>query len=547
VEHRLRRADGQFRWHLTQACLWPESAVRCRCWLGTSADVDDRRRAEESLPVLAGLIDSTDDAVVSVSLEGTILTWNPAAERIFGYTALEAVGRPVVVLAPPGEREATCELIDRTGRGESIPLYQAAHVRKDGSAVAVAVRAVAIRGADDGPRALLVTYRDVTAWAEMESALKTADDQRRQAQKMEAVGRLAGGIAHDFNNLLTVITGYGEFLLESLRPGDPAREFASEMKRAGERAAGLTHQLLAFSRQQPLTPQLVDLNSIVTDTGRMLRRVIGEDVHLEQDLAPDLWPVFADAGSTEQVLMNLAVNARDAMPRGGKLTITTRNVEPDGQVLLAVSDTGTGMTPEVRARIFEPFFTTKEKGQGTGLGLATVYGIVERTGGRIDVRSEVGRGTTFRVYLPRTERASLKGKSHHGEPLLPHGTETILVAEDEPSVRDLAVCILRKCGYHVLEAGSAREAVRESASHRGDVHLLLTDVVMPVTAGREVAELLRAERPALKVLYLSGYTNDAVASQGVSRESVRFLQKPFTPSTLARAVREALDAVVPGS
>jgi CheY-like chemotaxis protein len=372
---------------------------------------------------------------------------------------------------------------------------------------------------------------------------------------MEAIGRLAGGVAHDFNNLLTIINGYSDLLLGRLSPDDPSRNLVSEIYRAGERSAGLTRQLLAFSRKQVLAPRTLDLNAVVADTTSLLQRVIGEDVRLAAAPGRGLWPVRADVGQIEQVLVNLAVNARDAMPAGGKLTIETRNVELDEEyaashadarpgpyVLLAVSDTGHGMTPEVKARIFEPFFTTKEVGKGTGLGLATVYGIVKQSGGHVGVYSEIGLGTTFKVYLPRTEPDGgiVRGQSQLLAP--PPGTETVLVVEDDASVRALTRHVLWQAGYTVLEAADGDEALRVGAGHAGPIHLVVTDVVMPGRAGREVAEKLAERHPTVRVLFVSGYTDDAVVRHGVLHERMNFLQKPFTPAGLARKVREVLDS-----
>jgi nitrogen-specific signal transduction histidine kinase/CheY-like chemotaxis protein len=381
------------------------------------------------------------------------------------------------------------------------------------------------------------------------------EEQYLQAQKMEAIGRLAGGVAHDFNNILTIITGYGDLLFGSLPEDSRAREMAAEVTRAGERAASLTRQLLAFSRQQLVAPRVLDLNAVVTDLERMLRRIIGEDIDLSCRLQPCLGSVKADQGQIEQVLMNLAVNARDAMPTGGKLTLETRKVEldaayvrthaearPGPHVLLAVSDTGHGMTAEVKARLFEPFFTTKEKGKGTGLGLATVYGIVKQAGGHVGVYSEVGLGTTFKVYLPRVQEAASRGRSHAGQVVLPRGTETLLLVEDEAAVRALTRHVLGGCGFTILEADDGREALRTAQEHEGPIHLLVTDVVLPDLGGRVLVEQLLSVRPQMRVLYVSGYTDDAVVRHGILEDQVHFLSKPFSPAVLAQKVREVLDS-----
>jgi CheY-like chemotaxis protein len=365
---------------------------------------------------------------------------------------------------------------------------------------------------------------------------------------MEAVGRLAGGVAHDFNNLLTVVAGYTEVALCAL-PGDhPARPPVEEVRDAGDRAARLTRQLLALGRRQVLAPRALDLNEVVADLGRMLRRLLGEDVELTTDLRPGLWPVWVDRGQVEQVLVNLAVNARDAMPAGGKLTVRTANAEVrEGRyVLLEVSDTGCGMTDEVKARVFEPFFTTKGPGKGTGLGLAVIHGVVEQSGGFVEVDSGPGQGATFRVYLPRTVRAAAGGKLSPAEGWRPTGAETVLVVEDEPAVRLLTCRVLREGGYTVLEAGGGPEAARAVEGHGGPVHLLVTDVVLPGVGGRELAESLRAGHPGLLVLFVSGYTEDAVVRHGIREEQVHYLQKPFSPSGLLRKVRQVLDTPAGG-
>ncbi|MBI1876795.1 MAG: response regulator, partial [Chloroflexi bacterium] len=386
---------------------------------------------------------------------------------------------------------------------------------------------------------------------------KHLEEQFRQSQKMEAIGRLAGGIAHDFNNLLTVINGYSEML----RGGNfndlgPQHQYLEEIIEAGARAAALTRQLLTFSRKQELQAEVLDLNAVVADVDTMLQRLIGEDIDLVTLRKDGLGRVKADPGQIEQVIMNLALNARDAMPQGGKLTIETANVEldahyahqhsevkPGSYVLLAVSDTGTGMDQETLAHIFEPFFTTKEEGKGTGLGLATVYGIVKQSGGHIWVYSEVGRGTTFKVYLPRVEERVEPVKVSPASARPPQGSETILLVEDADGVRELLRYLLQADGYPVLAAGNGAEALQMCARHNGPLHVLITDMIMPGGMnGHELAERLISLYPELKVLYMSGYTDEAIVRHGVLARGVTFLQKPFTPDALARKIREILDA-----
>ncbi|MGH7315304.1 MAG: ATP-binding protein, partial [Candidatus Rokuibacteriota bacterium] len=384
--------------------------------------------------------------------------------------------------------------------------------------------------------------------------LAETQGQLEQAQKMDAIGRLAGGVAHDFNNLLTVILGRTDLLLHPLRPEDPMRRGIELIQRTASRAADLTRQLLAFSRKQVLEAVVLDLGAVTTDMKDMLGRLIGEDIALLTERAPALGRVKADRGQIEQVVMNLAVNARDAMPQGGRLILETANVDldddyvrrhvgarPGPHVMLAVSDTGTGIRREIQAQIFEPFFTTKEPGKGTGLGLATVYGIVKQSGGYIEVDSEPGRGTTFRIYLPRLDTATTTVDRSTRPVAAAGGTETILLVEDEEGVRELARDILRASGYTVLEARNGPEALLLCERHQGPLDLLLTDVVMPRMSGRELAERLAPLRPDLSVLYMSGYTDDAIIRHGVLGAGTAFLQKPFTPAALVQRVRETLD------
>jgi CheY-like chemotaxis protein len=378
------------------------------------------------------------------------------------------------------------------------------------------------------------------------------DEQYRQAQKMEAVGRLAGGVAHDFNNLLTVILGYSDVLLDSMEPDDPLRECVDSIRQAGQRASRLTSQLLAFGRRQLLQPQVLDLNAIVSDTGRLLTRLIGEDIALATVLDPGIGAVRADAGQITQMIMNLAVNARDAMPKGGQLTIETANVDlddsytaihpgvqPGPYVMLAVTDTGTGMSPEVLSHLFEPFFTTKPKGLGTGLGLSMVYGIVKQSGGDVHVYSEVGRGTTFKIYLPRIA-ATAAAESVVPEPAPASRGETILFVEDDADVAVLVRSMLRDLGYDVLAASNGAEALHICAEHRGAIDLLLTDVVMPGLSGLELADSIRSRR-RIPVLYISGYPGGAAVQHSIVVDRDCFIQKPFTAQALGRKIREVLD------
>ena len=517
---------------------------------------DERARlaasVEASEEQMRLLLESTGEGIYGMDLEGRCTLVNRAAAEMFGYTQEEIIGRIVHDLIHHHRRDGSpypveeCPIYRAMRNRSGVRVSDEVLWRKDGKSFAAEYSSFPIWKGEQIQGAV-VTFQDVTQ-------AKQLEDQFRQAQKMEAIGSLAGGIAHDFNNLLTIINGYSELIPSQLPANSPVRELVQQIGQAGERAASLTRQLLAFSRKQVLEPKVLNLNAIVTDTERMLRRLIGEDVDVSAILAPALGMVKADPGQIEQVLINLAVNARDAMPQGGKLTIETANVElaetytqahanvrPGRYVLLAVADTGTGMDEATKARIFEPFFTTKEPGKGTGLGLATVFGIVKQSEGHVAVYTEPGRGTTFKVYLPQVEERVSSSKSSPGLKLSVRGTETILLTEDEPALQAMARHVLALQGYTVLEASNGEKALRIAEEYQGTIHLLVTDVVMPVLSGRLLAERLTALRPGIKVLYLSGYTDDAVVRHGVLEAATAFLQKPFTPSSLAAKVRDVLD------
>ena len=399
------------------------------------------------------------------------------------------------------------------------------------------------------------TARDLTTQRKAAEALRRTEEQLRQAQKMEAVGRLAGGIAHDFNNVLSVILSYSTILITDLRPNDPVAEDIDEIRKAAVRAADLTRQLLMFSRQQVIEPKVLDLNELLPGMDKMLRRILGEDIDLVSTLAPRLGRIRADPSNVEQVIMNLVVNARDAMPTGGHLTIETGNVDldadyarehvgctPGPHVMLAVTDTGIGMDQETQTLIFDPFFTTKGPGVGTGLGLSIVYGIAKQSGGTVWVYSEPGKGTTFKVYFPRVEAATSEAPMASPLPVTLRGSETILLVEDQEQVRAVAYGILVRSGYRVIVAPNAGEALLQAETHAGTIDLLLTDVVMPQMSGAELAKRIAPARPEMKVLCMSGYTDDSIVRHGVLESGIAFLQKPFTPESLTRKVRETLDA-----
>jgi len=511
-------------------------------------DITARRAADEALRESERKFGSAFQAHPSPMAIATLADarWvdvNESLLRLFGMNRAETVGRSGQELGIWQRDEQRVQMLAQLRAGGVFRDVEVEWRTRAGEMRSGLLSAEVIAFADE-PHFLL-HFQDVTERKQLEGQL-------RQAQKMEAIGRLAGGVAHDFNNVLTAIFGYVDLLREEIPAGSPAQQDLAEVRKASERAASLTKQLLAFSRQQVLEPVVLDPNALVEDFEKMLHRLIGEDVELRLSLG-DARNVRADPGQLQQVLMNLVVNARDAMPTGGKLVIETANAElseqyaelhqpvvPGAYVMLAVSDTGSGMTPEIRGRIFEPFFTTKEKGKGTGLGLSTVYGIVKQSGGYVWVYSEVGRGTTFKIYLPRVD-APAEELQPSRAPDSVAGTETILLAEDDPMLRPLAKGLLEKLGYTVIDAENAAIALEAARRHAGPIQLLVADVVMPGASGRELARQLEKTRPATKVLYVSGYTDDAIVHHGMLEPGLHFLQKPFTPAALARKVREVLD------
>ncbi len=518
-------------------------------FVGVLEDITERKRLEEEHRRLASAVENTAECVVITELDGTIVYVNPSFERVTGYTRAEAVGKNPRFLKSGRQDDAYYRHLWQTIEAGEVWAGCFINRTKDGSLVETEAVISPVRDAAGRPAYYVAVERDVTR----ERALQ---EQLRQVQKMEALGRLAGGVAHDFNNLLTAITGYSELLQAILPPQGRARDYLDEIRKAGGRAAALTQQLLAFSRRQPVEAHVLDLNAAIRDMHKMLRRLIGEDVELVLDLASDLGPVKADPGQIDQVLLNLTVNARDAMPRGGRVTISTANVEltetyttqhatlaPGSYVALSVSDTGCGIDPEILPHIFEPFFTTKDRGKGTGLGLATVYGIVRQSGGSVSVSSQKGEGTVFRVYLPRVGVATDAERLAGHRPAARPASETILVVEDDDAVRNLVRMVLESRGYRVLEARGGVEALDRAREHGGPLHLLLTDIVMPEMSGHELAEHARALHPRLRVLYISGYADQEQARRGVRDPLAGYLPKPFSPETLERKVREVLDAV----
>ena len=552
VECRLRRADGAYAWWLTRGVPIRDASGNVTRWFGTCTDIDDLKHAE------ARAIES--EAMMRLTGQVARLGgWTLAVQDQRVYWSDEVCAILDFPLGTAPTLHTATELYPREYR--ELIVAKIARCCEDGTPFDVELQVDTARGRRIWVRALGTARYDTTgAIASVQGAFQDIDERRklqdqfRQSQKMEAVGRLAGGVAHDFNNLLSVILSYSYLAMETLEVGDPLRQDIAQIQRAGQRATELTRQLLAFSRRQVLAARVIDLAEIVANMKPMLARLLGEDIDLTVLSNEPVGRVLADPTQVEQVLMNLAVNARDAMPGGGKLTLETINVvieegtsgrpvevRPGAFVMIAVSDTGTGMLEATRARLFEPFFTTKEIGKGTGLGLATALGIVQQSGGYISVYSEVDRGTTFKVYFPRTDRAAEASVPDVSESLL-GGSETILLVEDEEQVRTVACTILRKHGYTVLETSNGGEALLVSVEFGARIDLLLTDVVLPRMSGRRLAEQLAPQRPDMLVLFASGYTDDAILQHGVLNAGMAFLQKPFTPQALLSKVREVLDA-----
>jgi PAS domain S-box-containing protein len=509
-----------------------------------------KKKARTSEEKYKRLMEQANDGIFLLDSSGVVLEVNRRGEEVLGRASADIIGRPFEAFVPNVKVEPERGQLQALHGAGSTSVDHVSFKCPDGRTVWINLSISRVEIGSD--RMILTIVHDITE-------RKILEERYQQAQKLDAIGQLAGGVAHDFNNLLTVIGGYSEVVLTELPPESALRAHVGEIRKAAERAAGLTRQLLLFSRKQVLEPRVLNLNAIVIDTQKMLGRLIGEDISLTTKLDPNLGPVLADAGQMEQIIMNLALNARDAMPQGGKITIETANVEldeiyarmhpeaPPGRYsLLAVSDTGCGISDDVKAHLFEPFFTTKAPNHGTGLGLATVYGIVKQCRGHIGLYSEPNQGATFKIYLPRLDETMATGKVKERLADPPHGRETVLVVEDGDAVRAITRQMLQMAGYRVLEASDGAEATRLVEAFAEPIHLLVTDVIMPHMGGRQLAGHLVKLRPELKVLFFSGYMDDAIVRHGILQAEVAFLHKPFTLTALANKVREVLDGTSHG-
>lgn len=523
-----------------------EGALEKKRMIGEKERAEDRLQEEKEF-MEKSLNAQTDTFIVFEPATGKAVRWNKAFSEISGYSDEEIASMKVPDSYYSKEDLNNAAAATEKAFREGNARLEMSLITKDGRKILTEYSASTLEDKEGNPRYLIVIGRDITEQKQLEAQLI-------QSQKMEAIGQLAGGVAHDFNNLLTSIIGNATLVSMKLEKDSPLQEYPEEIMRAGNSAASLTRQLLAFSRRQIFQPEVLNLNAVIPNIEKMLRRLIGEDIELKTILQPELGSVETDPGQIEQIIVNLAVNARDAMPTGGKLTIETVNVQmdeayalehiaakPGSYVMMAISDTGTGMDEEIRSRVFEPFFTTKEEGQGTGLGLSTVYGIVKQSDGYIWVYSEPGKGTTFKIYLPRVDKKSKDTKKIKTSIKSLSGTETVLVVEDNRMVRELAIKILQKYGYKVLGAKDGEEAIEIGKQHESPIDLMLTDVVMPGMSGRRLAVEFESLRPKIKVLYMSGYADNTVVHHGILDRGMVFIQKPFTHEALVSKVRDLLD------
>jgi PAS domain S-box-containing protein len=554
MEYRIHHKDGSWLVLESTASVIRNSNGEPEKLVIVNRDVSDRKLVAEALrrseASFRSVVEEAPYGIYRANLSGQLLMVNPTLVKMLGYESQEELLKANLADDIHRDSREHQRLSEMFPRDQGFKDMEVEWKRKDGSPITVRCSGRPVRDETGALGYLEVFAEDITERRVLERQL-------RMAQKMEAIGRLSGGIAHDFNNLLGVIIGYSQVMKRSLGPSHSSYEHAEEIEKASQRAVSLTKQLLAFSRQQVLEPAILSLNVLVSDMEKMLPRLLGEDIKVDLNLDPSLGLVKADQSQLEQVLMNLAVNARDAMPEGGKLTVRTANVDldltytrqhpgsrPGRYVMLAVTDNGIGMDPETQAHIFEPFFTTKERDKGTGLGLSTVYGVVKQSGGYIAVDSEKGKGAAFSIFLPRTEQAVEAPEAASPQPLSVRGSETILLVEDAEPLRKLAHMFLKDNGYRVLTAGDGEEALQVAKQHAAPIQLLLTDVVMPGINGRVLAERLGPWQPGMKVLYMSGYTDSFIAGHGVLEEGIHLLHKPFTEDALTRKVREVLETPV---
>ncbi len=550
TEFQVRHRDGTWRTlevtgktRVLPADAYPSLVLNYR-------DVTDRRKAERALARLASIVDTSSDAIYSVTREGIILSWNPGAERIYGFSAREAGGRDLSLIVPSEGPEGLPRILEILRRGDTAANLTAAHRTKDGRVVVVSMTLTPLKDPSGETTRASIIARDISEQKKTEEVLAKQEEQMMLSQKMDAIGRLAGGVAHDFNNLLSVITGNADFLKEGMAEGDPGREEIGEIQKAVKQGSDLTRQLLIFGKRQEAQPQAVWLDNVCVEMNKMFRRLIDASVELRILPGGGLKPIYADLGQIQQVILNLVLNARDAMPNGGVLileTVLEERVEDSGEgipagtyVRLSVTDTGTGIEPEIQKRIFEPFFTTKG-GKGTGLGLATVYSIVSRWNGHIRLTSIVGRGSTFTLYFRAMEALPHETPKEGLASGMEGGKETLLVAEDEDAVRKILVRQLKKLGYKVLEGENGAAALQAAEKHAGEIDLLLTDTIMPKMNGRElVAELIKV-RPILRVIFVSGYPEEILTEAMDKGENLHWVQKPYAMDDLARKIRRVLD------
>ncbi len=540
----LVHKDGRFLSMRTKvkSCVWQNEEAK----IFYLTDTTTIKRLEIELSMLSHALRNVSESLSVFDLNGNIIFVNESFVKTYGYEKEELIGQSINKFHPStNPRQIFKPIIEKTLKENWEGELTAR--RKSGDLFSIYIRTSPVMDENGKPIVIIGVARDITE-------KKILEDQLRQSQKMEAIGQLAGGIAHDFNNLLTVIEGYTELLFSSILETEPAYNFTKQIKKASDRATALTRQLLAFSRRQILQPQNIDLNALVTEMGVLLKRLIGEDIELSTVLNPEIGAVKADRSQMEQVLMNLAVNARDAMPDGGQLIIETSKVSLDAQfewhhsgllkgnyVVLSITDTGIGMDDDTKEHVFEPFFTTKEKAKGTGLGLATVYGIVKQSGGHIWVDSEKGKGTTFKIYLPMIKRKKSSPNADAPVSESKAGNETILVVEDEFMVRELVCDSLKNSGYTILEASNGKEAIEMFTKNSKKIDLILTDVIMPAMSGRKMVEILQKKYPGINALYMSGYTDDAIIKHGVLEPGMAYIQKPFSPKALIQKVQEVLE------